>query len=137
MIAADLPDDAQIRAAADDLLAAHRDGHGAYPSVSALAKRFGINRTTFYRHYPTIAQYLLDTAATQQDDGPKQRRPPTKADDRDAEIRRLRNENGDLRRHVEIYEEHIRMLTIENTRQRHAIERTAGVTDITDRRSTR
>lgn len=130
MIAADLPDEAQIRAAADDLLAAHRDGTGAYPSVSLLAKRFGINRTTFYRHYATIAQYLLDTAATQQAEGPKQRRPPTTADDRDAVIRRLRDENSDLRRHVEIYEEHIRMLTVENRRQRQQMERDAGVTDI-------
>jgi AcrR family transcriptional regulator len=131
-----LPNDAQIRAAADTLLAAHRDG-GAYPSVSALAKEFDINRTTFYRHFPTIAQYLLDTAACQQSEGPKARRPPTKADDRDAVIRRLRNENSDLRRHLDIYEEHIRMLTIENARQREQLELNAGVTDITDRRSSR
>ena len=130
MTTADLPDDAQIRAAADDLLAAHRDGTGAYPSVSVLARRFGINRTTFYRHYPTIAQYLLDTAASRQAEGPKRRRPPSDADDRDAVIRRLRNENSDLRRHVEIYEEHIRVLTVENTRQRQQMERDAGVTDI-------
>ena len=45
-----LPTDEIVRAAADDLLAQHRAG-GPYPSVSSLAKRFHINRTTFYRHY--------------------------------------------------------------------------------------
>jgi hypothetical protein len=45
-----LPGDDDVRAAADELLTQHRAG-GTYPSVSALAKGFGINRTTFYRHY--------------------------------------------------------------------------------------
>lgn len=131
-----LPTDADVRAAADELLAAHRES-GPYPSVSALAKRFGINRTTFYRHYAALAHYLLDTAAAQSSGGPKSRRPPTAPDDRDTLIRRLRTENTDLRRHVEIYEEQIRMLTLENARQRRQLEQSAAVTDLKDRRPTR
>jgi hypothetical protein len=37
-----LPGDDDVRAAADELLTQHRAG-GTYPSVSALAKGFGIN----------------------------------------------------------------------------------------------
>ena len=71
-----LPADDDIRTAADELLAQHRAG-GTYPSVSALAKTFHINRTTFYRHYAAIASAMLDSAAQQSAEGPKRRRPPT------------------------------------------------------------
>jgi AcrR family transcriptional regulator len=116
-----LPGDDEVRAAADELLTEHREG-GAYPSVSALAKRFNVNRTTFYRHYTAITNAMLDNAAKRHTDGPK-RRPPRHTDgDRDETIRRLRTENNDLRRHLEIYEEHIRMLTIDNTTHRSQLE---------------
>ena len=104
-----LPGDGDVRAAADALLTEHREG-GSYPSVSALAERFNVNRTTFYRHYATITNAMLDSAAQQHTDGPKRRPPRHTDDDRDETIRRLRTENTDLRRHLEIYEEHIRML---------------------------
>jgi hypothetical protein len=128
-----LPGDDDVRAAADELLAQHRAG-GTYPSVSALAKTFHINRTTFYRHYAAIASAMLDSAAQQHTEGPKRRRPPHN----DAEhktLRRLRAENSDLRRHLEIYEEQIRMLTIENSRYRDQLERLAGVTDLSSHRN--
>jgi AcrR family transcriptional regulator len=129
-----LPGDDDVRAAADELLAEHREG-GAYPSVSALAKRFNVNRTTFYRHYTAITNAMLDNAAQRHTDGPK-RRPPRHTDgDRDETIRRLRTENNDLRRHLEIYEEHIRMLTIDNTTHRSQLEQLAGITDLNTRRN--
>lgn len=130
-----LPQDLDVRAAADELLAEQRES-GAYPSVTALARRLGINRTTLYRHYSTIAAYLLDTA-TRQAGGARNRRIPIRTDDRDDTIRRLRSENADLRRHVEIYEEHIRMLTIENSKQRDELRRRAGITDLKNRRTAR
>ena len=70
-----LPTDEVVRAAADDLLTQHRAG-GPYPSVSSLAKRFHINRTTFYRHYYAITDAMLDTAAHQHTNGTQRRRPP-------------------------------------------------------------
>jgi len=129
-----LPGDDDVRAAADELLTQHRAG-GTYPSVSALDKGFGINRTTFYRHYAAITTAMLDSAAHQHAEGSKQRRPRRQDDDRDKTIRRLRSENNDLRRHLEIYEVHIRMLTIENTTYRAQLERLAGVTDLNTRRN--
>ena len=50
-------------------------------------------------------------------------------------FQRLRTENTDLRRHLEIYEEHIRMLTIDNTTYRSQLERLAGVTELNTRRN--
>ena len=129
-----LPGDSDVRAAADALLTEHREG-GSYPSVSALAQRFNVNRTTFYRHYATITNAMLDSAAQQHTDGPKRRPPRHTDDDRDETIRRLRTENTDLRRHLEIYEEHIRMLTIDNTTYRSQLERLAGVTELNTRRN--
>jgi hypothetical protein len=78
---------------------------------------------------------MLDSAAHQHAEGSKQRRPRRQDDDRDKTIRRLRSENNDLRRHLEIYEVHIRMLTIENTTYRAQLERLAGVTDLNTRRN--
>jgi AcrR family transcriptional regulator len=99
-----------------------------------LAKRFRVNRTTFYRHYSPIAAAMLDQAAQHHSEGPKRRRPPDDSDDRDHTIRRLRDENSDLRRHLEIYEEHLRILTIENKRQKEQLEQIAGVSDLSARR---
>ena len=129
-----LPTDDVVRAAADELLNAHRAG-GAYPSASSLARRFHLNRTTFYRHYFAITDAMLDTAAQQHANGPKRRRPHREDDHSDRALRRLRSENRDLRRHLEIYEEHVRMLTIENERLRQQLEQMAGLADLNDRRT--
>jgi len=129
-----LPTDDVVRAAADELLNAHRAG-GAYPSASSLAKRFHLNRTTFYRHYSAITDAMLDTAAQQHANGPKRRRPHREDDHNDRALQRLQSENRDLRRHLEIYEEHIRMLTIENQGFRRQLEQAAGLADLNDRRT--
>jgi AcrR family transcriptional regulator len=129
-----LPIDDDVRAVAGELINTHLAG-GAYPSVSALAKHFGINRTTFYRHYSPIATAMLDQAAQQHSEGSRRRRRHDHPDECDDAIRRLRAENSDLRRHLEIYEEHLRMLTIENGRQKQQLEQIAGVTDLNARRT--
>lgn len=129
-----MPTDEEVRTAAEHLLAVHRDG-GAYPSVSALAKQFKVNRTTFYRHFAPIATAMLDTAGQQHAEGPKRRRPPRQDDERDQIIRRLRDENTDLRRHIELYEEHLRMLTMENSKLTEQLQQLAGVTKISVRSS--
>jgi hypothetical protein len=78
---------------------------------------------------------MLDTAGREHAEGPKQRRPPRHDDERDEIIRRLRDENTDLRRHVEIYEEHLRMLITENARLTAQLQQLAGVTEINARRT--
>jgi AcrR family transcriptional regulator len=100
-----------------------------------LAKRFNVNRTTFYRHYAAITAAMFDSAAQQHTDSSTRRPPRLSDDDRDKTIRRLRTENIDLRRHLEIYEEQIRLLTIENTTYKDQLERLAGITDLNTRRN--
>jgi hypothetical protein len=129
-----LPGEDDVRAASDELLSQQRSG-GPYPSVSALAKRFHINRTTFYRHYAEITSAMLDSAADQHTKAPKRRHPRHGDTGRDKIIQRLRAENNDLRFHIEIYEEHIRMITIENSRYKDQLEGLAGVTDLNSRRN--
>lgn len=128
-----LPATETVGDAAQELLAAHRDG-GPYPTVSGLARRFGINRTTFYRHYPEIVQAMLDAAEKQNSHTPRRRRPQPDSDTSEQTINRLRRENNDLRKHVEIYEEHIRMLTTQNHRLREQVETAAGVSRLGQRR---
>jgi AcrR family transcriptional regulator len=130
------PGEDQVRAAAEELLAAYREG-GAYPTVTALAKRFGINRTTVYRHFAPAAEAMLDAAQQQHTDERKRRRPVPPDDERDRALWRLRNENDDLRKHVEIYEEHLRMLTTENARPRHRLQCQAEVIDLAGRHQSR
>ncbi|MFC0107800.1 hypothetical protein [Kibdelosporangium aridum] len=52
-------------------------------------------------------------------------------------IRRLRDENTDLRRHVELYEEHLRMLTAEIAKLTEQLQQHAGVTEVSVRSSRR
>ena len=127
-----LPAAQAVRVAAEELLAAHRDG-GPYPTVSGLARQFGVNRTTFYRHYPDIVSAMLDVAEKNNAVQPRRRR--AQPDDKTEQtLQRLRRENTDLRKHVEIYEEHIRMLTMENQRLHEQIETMTGVARLSERR---
>lgn len=128
-----LPAAQAVRAAAEKLLAAHRGG-GSYPTVSGLARQFGVNRTTFYRHYPDIVTAMLDAAAKSNAERPRRRRAQPDDDETEQALQRLRRENTDLRKHVEVYEAHIRMLTMENQRLREQIETTTGVTRLSERR---
>ena len=77
------PTEADVREAAQQLLADQRAG-GSYPSVSTLARRFNINRTTFYRHYSAITDAMLNAAAGQQTPSIAERRSSkTRDDERD------------------------------------------------------
>lgn len=71
---------------------------------------------------------MLDNAGHEHVEGPKRRRPHRHDDERDQFIRRLRDENADLRRHVEVYEEHLRMLTMQNARLTDELHQTADIT---------
>lgn len=129
-----LPAAEAVSRAAEELLVAHRDG-GPYPTVSGLARQFSVNRTTFYRHYADIVQAMLDAAEKRNAQAPRRRRTQSDNNATDETMeRRLRKENSDLRKHVEIYEEHIRMLTAENRGLREQIETTANVPRLGERR---
>lgn len=107
-------------------------------------------RQTRYRHragragghdqaYPVpkpsrLVADFLDRAAVQHRAAPSRRTVNQQVQNR---LGRLRQENEDLRRHVAIYEDHIRRLATGNARLRDELGRLSGVGDLTARRQRR
>jgi AcrR family transcriptional regulator len=125
-----LPTEAQVRAAATGLLKVAMDG--GRPTATALAAHLGISRPALYRHYRPMVDELL-TAAAEQTAGKRPARSTTTCGHED-DLARLRRTSEELRRHVQIYEEVIRQLTVDTTRLRSQLEQHAGVADLTARR---
>ncbi|MGW3725365.1 hypothetical protein [Streptomyces sp. NPDC000851] len=118
-----------VEAVEDLLTRATQDGKAA--TVTALANRLGVKRQTLYRDFgPTVTDFLSRDAArrTRQPRLPKD---PTR--DRET-IARLRGEKDELTRHLHIYEDHIRRLTIENARLTQELALHVGVVQLSDRR---
>lgn len=125
----ELTDEAVIRAAEELLAQVANDGRAA--TVTALANRLGVKRQTLYRNFgPTISNYLA-TDAARRTQAPRPRR--NGATDSDT-IARLRRENDELSRHLRIYEDHIRRLTIDNARLTAELNAARGVTGLAKRR---
>jgi AcrR family transcriptional regulator len=127
-----LPTQAQVRAATAELLKATADG--GRPTATALAAHLGISRPALYRHYRPLVDELLQAAAEQAATGQRSLRSAGGACDHEEALARLRRSNEELRRHVQLYEEIIRQLTVDNTRLRSQLEQRASVGDLTARR---
>jgi AcrR family transcriptional regulator len=131
----DLPTEAQVRAAMTRLL--HDATSGTVSATaSALAVRIGISRPALYRHYRPLVDELLATAR-QRHQLPV--RPParTLARDLEQELARAKQANEELRRHVTLYEEIIRQLTVDNARLHDQLEQQVGVVPLDARRHDR
>lgn len=122
-----LPAEAQVRAAIAHLLQQATAGN-ARPTATALATHLGISRPALYRHYRPMVDELLAAAGTHEDTRRRRIR------DLDGEVAKLRREKEDMRRHVELYEEIIRQLSVENDRLKRQLEKQAGVTDLDSHR---
>src|SRR5512132_3255102 len=110
-----LPSEAQVRAAMTWLLR-QSAADGTRATATALAARVGISRPALYRHYRHLVDELLNAAAESE---------PTHrhyACNHQQELGKLRQRSEDLRRHVKVYEEVIRQLTIENLRLRQQLD---------------
>ncbi|MGW1520799.1 hypothetical protein [Streptomyces sp. NPDC002287] len=116
-----LPDADTVKAAIDTVLD-EASANGRRPTVTAIERRLGIPHATFHRHYADLIDThfrprLPTPRANTDTDRPK-------ADEtKDENLRRLRNENTELRRTLTLYEEAIRQLTLEN----HALRSSATV----------
>lgn len=82
------------------------------PTITELARRAGFARPTLYRNHPDVVTDFLTRAAHHQGNPG----PPTSTRQLHERIAKLRQENEELRLHVEHYEEHLRRLTVENNR---------------------
>ncbi|GAA1956687.1 hypothetical protein [Amycolatopsis minnesotensis] len=120
--------EAQIQAVADTLLAEARAGT-TRPSISALAERAGISRPTLYRNHPVLVERFRAASADSRILAAPLASTPTQ--ELRERITTLRRENEQLRLHVELYEEHIRRLTVENTRLASELAARSGVSDLT------
>ncbi|MDX3681907.1 hypothetical protein, partial [Streptomyces scabiei] len=104
-----------VDAAVEALLEDAADGPRA--TVSALARRLNVPRQTLYRDFPDQITRLQTEAAR------SATQPRARNTDKDQQtIARLRAEKENLTRHLYIYEDHIRRLTLENEALRVALQ---------------
>jgi len=109
----------------DHLAQAAQDGKAA--TVTALANRLGVRRQTLYRDFgPVVTDFLSRDAARRT----RQPRPPQDDTSDRKTIARLRREKDELTRHLHIYEDHIRRLTVANTRLTNEVIKLSGVTHL-------
>lgn len=119
-----LPDEVALRSAIADMTTADDQP----PTVVALARRLGLSNSTFWRHFPELAQEVADARRTAQGRAPA----PAVADDQGAErvIARLRTENAHLASNLEAAVARIRDLTLENRALRDELENVTGVSKL-------
>lgn len=109
--------------AVEDLLPQAAQGEKV-ATVTALANRLGVQRQTLYRDFgPAVTNFLSRDAARRT----RQPRPPKDPTSDRETIARLRREKDELTRHLHIYEDHIRRLTIENAKLTAEVERLTTV----------
>ena len=78
-----------------------------------------------------IARFRAESAITE----PTTPRRSTQVEELRERITSLRHENEQLRLHVELYEEHIRRLTVENTRLTAELAQQQGVAHLASQRN--
>ncbi|WP_370666360.1 hypothetical protein [Streptomyces sp. IBSBF 2507] len=107
-----LPDADTVKAAIDAVLEEAANSRRR-PTVAAIERRLGIPHATFHRNYVD----LIDTHFRPRISAPRAAMPtdrPQAAEAKEDNLRRLRQENTDLRRTLALYEEAIRQLSLEN-----------------------
>ncbi len=120
-----LPSDEQVK---NEMITVLKDceasGHRA--TVTAVERALGIPHATFARNYPQLIEWFKDALAQSRDAARK--RPPTlTARDPEEVHRRLRLENSELRKIVNIYAAEIQRLTHENAELTAALNDRANV----------
>ncbi|MDH6129860.1 hypothetical protein [Kitasatospora sp. GP82] len=121
----------EIVQTAVDVVLSEAATSGRAATVTALAKQLQITRQTLYRDFADETADLLRRDAER-----RSSRPPARTcTGSDAEtIARLRREKSELTRHLIIYEDHIRRLTIENTRLTQVLANQSKITRLDDHR---
>lgn len=103
--------DADTDTAAIDAVLDRAAATGHRPTITSVERCLGIPHATFHRHYSD----LIDEHFRPRIPAPAQPAPGEKTSGHtEVNLRRLRQENTDLRRTLELYEQAIRQLTVEN-----------------------
>jgi len=111
---------------------AEAEGAQRAATVSALAQHLGVSRQTLYRDFGEQTAALLTRDAERRSGIPAPRGRTTDTDGQT--IARLRREKDELTRHLHIYEDHIRRLTLDNARLTDELAKLTGVADLSARR---
>lgn len=123
-----LPTPVEILAA----LAQLRTSSNRPVTARALAEHVGLTNSTFWRHFPEIAQSVADERREALRGVSTSRAPATTEPAANAE-RRLRDENTALRSQLERAVAHIQRLTIENDDLRKQAEQASGIRGLRSR----
>lgn len=111
-----LPNEPEVRAALAQLRAADESG---IVTARNLARQLGLANSTFWRHFPEIAQEVADERRTTLRSAPTA---PADSPNTKARDGALRKENATLRDQIEVAVAHIQRLTIDNQALRDQLE---------------
>jgi AcrR family transcriptional regulator len=126
-----LPTDNEVREAMAAVLA-EAEQSGRHATVSAVERRLDIPHPTFYRNYKDLIERFKEQAGALRTARAARRAAPRTP--LEETIARLRRENEDLRRTVNLYAEKIRQLTLDNDGLQAVVNARAGVADLDARR---
>ncbi|MDT0616146.1 hypothetical protein [Streptomyces lancefieldiae] len=124
----DLPE-ALVRKHLQEVLESCRETNTA-PSVLMLARRLGLTNTTFRRRYPEIAREIADHRAAPT----TLRSGPTEHDKLVARNAKLRRRNRDLAAQLTLTAAQIQFLALRAARLEAALEASAKITHINEKR---
>jgi hypothetical protein len=126
---AHLPAADDVQAAMRQVLAEAATGRRR-ATITAVERQLHVTHPTFYRNYPDLISWFKAQASAQ---------PPARpaAASTGSTMARLRRENEDLRRTVNIYAEAIRQLTVDNADLASELETQAAISHLDSRRPPR
>lgn len=128
---AHLPADDDVRLAMRQILAEAVTSRRR-ATITAVERQLDITHPTFYRNYPHLITWFKAQASAQQP-----ARPAATSTSADSTLARLRRENEDLRRTVNIYAEAIRQLTADNADLASELETQAAIPRLDSHRAPR
>ncbi|WP_131813508.1 hypothetical protein [Mycolicibacterium fortuitum] len=99
---------------------------GRKPTVVALARQLGLTHTTFWRHFPEVANELVSIARGTRPDAGDQNR-PGRYDRLAAEHAKLKRAHADAQQLVEVAKAVIQRLALDNQQLRQDLEGRAEV----------
>jgi AcrR family transcriptional regulator len=112
----DLPEEERVRQAMAEVIGQAHEAN-RQPTVTALAALLGLNYTTFWRHFPDIAQEMVDLARTGRVSEDRQ---PGRVTTMTKDLARLKRDNTQLKHDLEVAKAVIQRLALENAELRKA-----------------
>jgi hypothetical protein len=123
-----LPSETEVRTAMDQVLEQSAQT-GRRPTIADVERRLGVAHATFCRHFTGLADTYFRPRAAGLRNKPAGGPGPTPESIQQA-MQRLRQENTDLRKLVQLYAEQIRQLTVDRHDLTLQVEQLSGVTRI-------